>query len=224
MCPAITAAPNCDDCGGDNGNQECIGTYGYYTNCPCYDPPYLKWAPLDSSDLANMAASFAVMTESPIASTTSSSAAPAETTPILVCQGYATYYDGLCTFRSVSNTTVYDTAKAFQNQYPNGPMTSTSGNITQVYSSNPYDLMNVGWIGGCTGPSQSLTNPVASDPSIQGLDLFRDIYLDCTDNNGVGGWYDVGCLRYGFYPTLIDMGGAPPNATLFFEVGTYCPS
>ncbi len=41
-------------------------------------------------------------------------------------------------------------------------------------------------------------------------------------NLGVGGWYDVGCLRYGFYPTLVKMGGSPPNATLFFDVGKYC--
>ena len=78
--------------------------------------PYLKWAPFDSSDLANMVASFAVMTESLVASITSLSAAPAEMTPILVCQDYATYYDSSCTFYSVSNTTVYDTATAFQNQ------------------------------------------------------------------------------------------------------------
>lgn len=179
MCPYITAAPNCDDCGGDNGNQLCIGTYGYYTSCPCYEPPDLKWAPFDAADLANMGASFAVMTESPVDSTTTSSAAPADTTPILVCQDYATYYDGSCTFHSVSDSTVYDTVDAFQNQYPNNPMTSTAGNITQVYSSNLYYLMNVGWIDGCTGPSQSLTNPVASNQSIQVLDLLRNTYLDC---------------------------------------------
>lgn len=116
---------------------------------------------------------------SPVQSTTSSSAAAAETTPILVCHDYATYYDGSCTFHSVSATTVNHTLTAFKSQYPSGPMTSTSGNITQVYSSNPYYLMNVGWIDGCDGPSQSLTNPVASNSSIQVLDLLRDTFLDC---------------------------------------------
>ena len=39
MCPAIIAALNCDDCGGDKGNQQCIGTYGYYTSCLFYELP-----------------------------------------------------------------------------------------------------------------------------------------------------------------------------------------
>ncbi len=34
-CPDITAAPNCDDCGGNDGNELCIGTYNVYTSCPC---------------------------------------------------------------------------------------------------------------------------------------------------------------------------------------------
>ncbi|KAF6222251.1 hypothetical protein HO133_001337 [Letharia lupina] len=176
-CPDITAAPNCDDCGGDNGKQLCIGTYNAYTSCPCYHPLDLKWAPFDASEFANMGASFDAMT-APM-TTTSSSAAPAEITPMLTCQNYATYYDGSCQFYSVSGQTVNDTANAFTNQYPNASMTSTAGNITQAYGSKPFNLMNVGWIAGCTGPSQVVQCPVASSQSIQSLDLFRGAFYDC---------------------------------------------
>lgn len=179
-CPDITAAPNCDDCGGNNGNELCIGTYNAYTSCPCYDPPDFKYAPFDASELADISASYAAMTAPTATTTTSSSAVPAATTPILVCQDYATYYDnGLCKFHPVSSSTVNDTAAAFRNQYPNDAMTSTAGNITQVYGSNPFYLMNVGWIAGCTGPSQVVQNPVASDQSIQALDLLRGAFYDC---------------------------------------------
>ena len=48
-----------------------------------------------------------------------------------------------------------------------------------------------------------------------------------TDNRGLGGYWDVGCLRYGFYPTRIpgvitDDGNA--HAELYWQQGTYCPS
>ena len=186
-CPDITAVPNCDDCGGNNGNELCIGTYNAYTSCPCYDPPNFKYAPFDASELADIGASYAAMTAPTAAmiaptttTTTSSSAVPAETTPILVCQDYATYYhDGPCTFHPTSSSIVNDTANAFRNQYPNDAMTSTAGNVTQVYGSNPFYLMNVGWIAGCNGPSQVVQNPVASDQSIQALDLLRDAFYDC---------------------------------------------
>lgn len=111
--------------------------------------------------------------------TTSSSAALAEITPILTCQNYATYYDGSCQFYSVSGQTVNDTANAFTNQYPNDPMTSTAGNITQANGSKPLNLMNAGWIAGCTGPSQVVQNPVASNQSIQAVDLLRGAFYDC---------------------------------------------
>lgn len=187
-CPDITAAPNCDDCGGDNGNQLCIGTYNAYTSCPCYDPPNLKWAPFDSADLANMGASFDAMT-APLTTTTSSSAAPAATTPVLTCQNYATYYDGSCRWNDVSASDVNFTAWFFPAQYPNNPMTADAGNVTQAYNSkgNPYYLMNVGWIPGCTGPSQVVQNPVASDQSINALDLLKDAYYDCEYPDFFGG-------------------------------------
>lgn len=112
--------------------------------------------------------------------TPTSSAAPIQMTPILYCQDYTTYYSSTsCKFHAVSASTVNDTANAFRNQYPNNPMTSTAGNITQVYGSNPFYLMNVGWIAGCTGPSQVVQNPVASNQSIQALDLLRNAYYDC---------------------------------------------
>ncbi len=199
-CPDITAAPNCDDCGGNDGNELCIGTYNVYTSCPCYDPPNFKYVPFNASELAAISASYAAMLD-PITATTvsssisasyaamlypttattvSSSAVPAETTPVLFCQDYATYYsDCSHKFLPVSASTVDDTANAFRNQYPNDPMTSTAGNITQVYGSNPFNLMNVGWIAGCTGPSQVVQNPVASNQSIQALDLLRGAYYDC---------------------------------------------
>ena len=129
---------------------------------------------------ATTVSSSAAMLDPATATTVSSSAVPAETTPILVCQDYATYYDdSSCKFNPANPSTVNDTATAFQNQYPSDPMTSTAGNITQVYGSNPFNLMNVGWIPGCTGPSQVVQNPVASNPSIQALDLLRGAYNDC---------------------------------------------
>ena len=79
-CPDITAAPNCEDCGGNNGDELCIGTYNAYTSCPCYDPPDLKYAPFDASDISNMAASWAAMTVRTM--TTSSSAVPSQRTPV----------------------------------------------------------------------------------------------------------------------------------------------
>lgn len=190
-CPDITAAPNCDDCGGDNGNQLCIGTYNAYTSCPCYDPPDLKYAPFDASDLANMAASYAALTASitnvsssvVLASSTvpTSTAVPAVSPPILFCQTYSKYCNkNECNFLPVSNKTVNDTANAFgKSQYPNDNMTPTAGNITQVYGSDPYYLMNVGWIAGCTGASQNVQSPDASNQSVQALDLLRGAYYDC---------------------------------------------
>ena len=41
-------------------------------------------------------------------------------------------------------------------------------------------------------------------------------------NNGVGGWYDVGCLRYGFWPFTFNIGANPANYTLFWPKMSYC--
>ncbi len=206
--PCPQRVPNCSNCGGSVNPQSgpwntpgiCVGVKtskfaAFAAGCVCADPndspgfhPYSNTSAIRQAQafLVGVAAfnsmngSSTVSTSSlgPVQSTTSSSATPAATTPIRVCQDFTTYCNG-CTFHSVSATTVNATVTAFRNQYPNGPMTSTSGNITQVYSSNPYYLMNVGWIEGCAGPSQSLTNPVASNSSIQVLDLLRNAYLDC---------------------------------------------
>ena len=50
------------------------------------------------------------------------------------------------------------------------------------------------------------------------------LIIQLGNNNGLGGYYDVGCLRYGFYPTRIPgVFANPPRPDLYWEQGTYCP-
>ena len=156
------------------GPTESACAYSSFNQLPkgLYIPSTIT-APVFSTNSTSSATS--IQTTTP-----TSSAAPIQATPILFCQDYTTYYSSTsCKFHAVSASTVNDTANAFRNQYPNNPMTSTAGNITQVYGSNPFYLMNVGWIAGCTGPSQVVQNPVASNQSIQALDLLKSAYYEC---------------------------------------------
>ena len=45
-----------------------------------------------------------------------------------------------------------------------------------------------------------------------------------TGNHGLGGYVDVGCLRYGFYPNDINgVFGSPPHPELYWEAnGNIC--
>ena len=41
------------------------------------------------------------------------------------------------------------------------------------------------------------------------------------NNNGTGGWFDIVCLRVGFWPTIVDM-GAPVDLLPWFNEAAYC--
>lgn len=47
-----------------------------------------------------------------------------------------------------------------------------------------------------------------------------------TGNNGLGGFVDVGCLRYGFYPSdIYGVFNAPPHFELYWQAnGDICGS
>ena len=65
---------------------------------------------------------------------------------------------------------------------PNGPMTSSNANLTEVLTKDGLNyFMNIGWIDGCTVVgSQDPAHPVPNDPSIATADLLWDTYNNCT--------------------------------------------
>ena len=86
-------------------------------------------------------------------------------------------------------------------------------------------MMSFGWIPGCsTYESQRPDRPI--DPTVQ-FDwegLLWSTYNDC-NNEGLGGYVDVGCLRYGFFPNKVDgvFGtGGPADPELFWSTMHYC--
>ena len=84
-------------------------------------------------------------------------------------------------------------------------------NLTQVFNrnQNPTYMLNIGSVPACTEFEQQVPdNPQGkggstADISISYQQIFRDTYKLCTENHGLGGYQDYGCLRYGFYPTKI---------------------
>lgn len=65
---------------------------------------------------------------------------------------------------------------------PDGPMTSSSRNITQVYKGLPTYMMNIGWIPGCdTFPSMVADNPLghSGDDTISYTTLIKNTYYQC---------------------------------------------
>jgi hypothetical protein len=110
----------------------------------------------------------------------------------------------------------------------NNDFTSTTANITQVLRDGGESgkgvtyMMNIGWIPGCEGPTQKVDLPVPNDDSVKYDDLLKNPYYECKDNNGLGGRYDVGCLRYGFYPNNAGTFGSPPHPEKFFDTMSYC--
>ena len=114
-------------------------------------------------------------------------------------------------------------------------------------------MMSIGWIPRCTTyASQRADRPI--DPAVQfnWQGLLKDTYYKCkspcvgphtlahlcencalifvfptigTGNEGLGGYVDVGCLRYGFFPNKVDgVFGAsgPSNPSLFWNKMHYC--
>ena len=71
-----------------------------------------------------------------------------------------------------------------------------------------------------------LDNPLgkSGDNAISYSLILKNAYKEC-NNGGLGGYYDVGCLRYGFFPTRIPgVFGNPPHPELYWERGTFCRS
>ena len=117
--------------------------------------------------------------------TTGIASLPAVTTPVLTCQDYATYYydvSSFCKWLAVNEANVIASATQFVNtQLPNTNLSAGMGNITEVYGYGGLNyIMNVGWIPACDAiSSQSVANPIPSDPTVGVHTLLLDAFLDC---------------------------------------------
>jgi len=118
---------------------------------------------------------------------------------------------------------VKDCASAMSAQWSWGTnVNAKTPNITQVYNGDGNALMmNIGWIPGCTTyKSMCPDNPLgkSGDGSISYTTLIKDTYHNCTGNSGLGGYLDVGCLRYGFYPNSVKgVSASPPHPENFWK-------
>ncbi|CAF9935459.1 hypothetical protein IMSHALPRED_010234 [Imshaugia aleurites] len=187
-CPDITAGPNCNDCGGNDGKSLCVGNNNGYTSCFCYDPPKLKYS-LDAADWAALPAAFDAMTipsttiiTSSITPTISTTTALAQPTPVLTCQNYNTYFNpSFCGWRDIQPDIVDSAVGQFWVQFSTPPiMTSTSNNITQFWQGKGDNyIFNIGWIQDCAGPAQYAPNPLAWNKSVSYIDLLKDTFYDC---------------------------------------------
>ncbi|MDI1492320.1 MAG: hypothetical protein OHK93_003533 [Ramalina farinacea] len=135
-------------------------------------------------------------------------------------------------WHDVHADSVKSCASALANQFtPGNKMTSSSANVTQVLREGASGgqggngvtyMMNIGWIPGCTDyQSITIDNPmgVSGDNTRNYNDLIVGTYNFCNGNSGLGGYVDVGCLRYGFYPNDIDgVFASPPHPEKFWAV------
>lgn len=125
----------------------------------------------------------ATMTSS--TATTGIASLPAVATPVLTCQNYTTYYydvSPFCKWLAVNKANVDASATQFVNtQLPNTNLSADMGNITEVYGYGGLNyITNVGWIPGCDAiSSQSVTNPIPSDPTVGVHTLLLDVFLNC---------------------------------------------
>ena len=106
-----------------------------------------------------------------------------------ICKLWEDNYDAC--FKDIHAASVDECASVMFVQLPNGPMTSTSPNVTQVYREHASGgeggkgvtyMMNIGWIPGCTiTDSQPADNPLgkSGDGSISYTDLIKDTYYQC---------------------------------------------
>ena len=125
-----------------------------------------------------------------MASSTASASPPAATTPVLTCQDYITYYyeDSLCKWLAVNQANVNASAKQFvDTQLPNHPLSEGMGNITEVYGVGGLNyITNVGWIPGCTAiASQSVANPIPSDPTVSVQTLLQEAFSECKSSKSL---------------------------------------
>ncbi|KAL8823720.1 MAG: hypothetical protein Q9191_005604, partial [Dirinaria sp. TL-2023a] len=93
---------------------------------------------------------------------------------------------------------------SFMTNVPVNPMSSSSPNFTEVTNRGVNYISNVGWIPGCNlFPNQDPTKeypPSGGGQPLAYQQIIINTYEKCIANAGLGGWYDVGCLRMGFYP------------------------
>lgn len=116
--------------------------------------------------------------------TTGTASPPAVTTPVLTCQDYTTYYydDSLCKWLVVNQANVNASAKQFvDTQLLNTNLSEGMNNITEVYGYGGLNyITNVGWIPGCDAiASQSVANPIPSDPTISVQTLLEEAFSEC---------------------------------------------
>ena len=131
---------------------------------------------------------------------------------------------------------------AMANQGVSSTRNAQSSNITQVYNGDDKVLvMNIGWIPGCDlVKSEVADNPLgkSGDNTVSYSKIIADTYTQCkyqakslhihmpsrdaklmkliVGPQG-GGYSDVGCLRYGFYPTNIQaVFASPPKPQLMW--------
>ncbi|MCJ1279823.1 hypothetical protein MMC21_007647 [Puttea exsequens] len=107
---------------------------------------------------------------------------------------------------------------AMANQGVSSTRNAQSSNITQVYNGDDKVLvMNIGWIPGCDlVKSEVADNPLgkSGDNTVSYSKIIADTYTQCPQG---GGYSDVGCLRYGFYPTNIQaVFASPPKPQLMW--------
>ena len=68
-----------------------------------------------------------------------------------------------------------------ETQLPNTNLSEGMGNITEVYGVGGLNyITNVGWIPGCNAiASQSVANPIPSDPTVGVQTLLQEAFSEC---------------------------------------------
>lgn len=209
-CPRPFLAPDCLNCGGNNGKSKCLGNANGYTCCLCYDPSSYQYAPFKSSDIPGIAAGYSSMlAKAQTQITTSTVSVPSASVGNVVCNSISG--SSSCTWKAVDNSSVIDTAQFLvTDQMPTGPMTSGSPNVTQAYCENGNGgtscsgvtyLMVIGWNPGCTDfASQDPRDPIAGNTDIGAAGL-----LESTYNNWKYSQASTFCMyhRWPFYQTCV---------------------
>lgn len=218
--------------GGDGScNADCGSAYSNLANSPCGHQGGQQNVMAKAGELDTGCGKYSYSITAPPASTpTPPSPPPTPTQGPITCNPNLDSYSKC--WNDVHSGSVESCASAMAAQIPNNQMTSSSHNVTQVLREGASGgqggkgvtyMMNIGWIPGCsTYPSQAADNPMgkSGDSSVSYTTLIKDTYYKCTGNSGLGGYQDVGCLRYGFFPSNIDgIFASPPHPEKFWQAG-----
>ncbi len=223
--------------GGDGScAADCSASYSNIANSPCGHQGGQQNMMALSGELDTGCGKYAYTITPPPSTTTSTStsATSAPTPPPTPTQGSIQCNPNQKSYSNCWNDvhlgSVNSCASAMAAQIPNNPMTSASHNVTQVLREGASGgqggngityMMNIGWIPGCsTYASQAADNPAgkSGDSSIIYTQLIKDTFYKCPANSGLGGYQDVGCLRYGFFPSNIDgIFASPPHPEKFWQ-------